>query len=52
LLQWRIVQLLGGSYLLWVALQYLWTKVKAGKAEHVALDEANTPVLAGARDRA
>jgi YkoY family integral membrane protein len=48
LLQWRIVKLLGGAYLLWVALQYLWTKVKGGKAEHVTLDEANTPVLARA----
>jgi YkoY family integral membrane protein len=45
LLQWRIVKLLGGGYLLWVALSHLWSSRKDEAEEHVALDSEQNPTL-------
>ena len=36
LLQWRIVKLIGGGYLLWIALKHLLTK--RSEQEHLTLD--------------
>lgn len=45
LLQWRIVKLLGGGYLLWVALSHLLSGRKDKSDEHVALDPDQNPTL-------
>jgi YkoY family integral membrane protein len=45
LLQWRIVKLLGGGYLLWVALKHYIFEARKKKEEHVALGPDNTPTL-------
>jgi YkoY family integral membrane protein len=45
LLQWRIVKLLGGGYLLWVALKYLISKARDKSGEHVAFDAENNPTM-------
>jgi YkoY family integral membrane protein len=47
LLRWRIVKLLGGGYLLWVALQYFWERWK-GRPEHAGHPDAEAAVPAGA----
>src|SRR5215203_3751203 len=38
LLQWRVVKLLGGGYLLWVALSHLLFSRKDKSDDHVVLD--------------
>ena len=48
LLRWRIVKLLGGGYLLWVALKHLISKARDKKPEQIALDEDNEPTLVDA----
>jgi YkoY family integral membrane protein len=45
LLQWRIVKLLGGGYLLWVALKYLISKAREKSEERVAVDSENNPTM-------
>jgi YkoY family integral membrane protein len=43
LLQWRIVKLIGGGYLLWIALKHLLSK--RSEQEHVTLDTDQNPTL-------
>lgn len=45
LLQWRIVKLLGGGYLLWVALKHLFFEGREKTEEHVAVSAGDTPTL-------
>lgn len=45
LLQWRIVKLLGGGYLLWVALKHLIFEGRDKTEEHVAVGADKTPTL-------
>jgi YkoY family integral membrane protein len=45
LLQWRIVKLLGGGYLLWVALKHLVFEGREKSEEHVAVGADNRPTL-------
>jgi YkoY family integral membrane protein len=45
LLRWEIVKLIGGGYLLWVALKHLLTKKPADEADHIHLDQDNNPTL-------
>src|SRR5688500_1733363 len=45
LLRWEIVKLIGGGYLLWVALKHLLTKKPADEADHIRVDEDNNPTL-------
>jgi YkoY family integral membrane protein len=45
LLRWRIVKLLGGGYLLWVAVQHFFLESKEKSAEHVAVGRDDLPVL-------
>ena len=45
LLQWRIVKLLGGGYLLWVALKHLISKAREKGEEHVAVGPDNVPTI-------
>lgn len=44
LLQWRIVKILGGGYLLWVALKYFWSERDKNK-DNITLGPDGTPVL-------
>lgn len=37
LLRWRVVKLLGGGYLLWVAVKHLISKLRESSPEHIAL---------------
>jgi YkoY family integral membrane protein len=43
LLQWRIVKLIGGAYLLWIALKHLLSK--RSEHEQVCLDQDSNPTL-------
>ncbi|HYP07881.1 MAG TPA: hypothetical protein VER03_16740 [Bryobacteraceae bacterium] len=43
LLKWRIVKLIGGGYLLWIALKHLLSK--RTEHEQVALDHEDNPIL-------
>ncbi len=45
LLQWRIVKLLGGGYLLFVALKHFFFEARDPADEHVGLDSEGEPVL-------
>ena len=45
LLRWSIVKLLGGGYLLWVAVKHLILKAGESSPERIALDPDNTPTL-------
>jgi YkoY family integral membrane protein len=45
LLQWRIVKLLGGGYLLWIAIRHLYASWKEKSSEHVTVDKDDQPVL-------
>jgi YkoY family integral membrane protein len=45
LLRWRIVKLLGGAYLLWVAARHLYAMWREKSSEHVAIGEDQGPVL-------
>ena len=45
LLQWRVVKLLGGGYLLWVALSHLLSSRKDKSDDHVVLDPDQNPTL-------
>lgn len=45
LLRWRIVKLLGGGYLLWVALKHLWSQRKDKSPEHLAVGSDDHPIL-------
>jgi YkoY family integral membrane protein len=48
LLRWRIVKLLGGGYLLWVAAKYLISKLRDKSDEHVTVGAANAPTMVDA----
>jgi YkoY family integral membrane protein len=48
LLRWRIVKLLGGGYLLWVAAKYLISKVRDKSEEHVTVGADNAPTMVDA----
>jgi YkoY family integral membrane protein len=45
LLQWRIVKVLGGGYLLWVALSHMWSQRKDKTGDHIALDSEQHPTI-------
>jgi YkoY family integral membrane protein len=45
LLKWEIVKLIGGGYLVWVALQHLLSKSKDEQPDHIAVDAENNPTL-------
>jgi YkoY family integral membrane protein len=45
LLQWRIVKLLGGGYLLWIAVRHLYTSWRDKTAERVTVDKDDQPCL-------
>ena len=45
LLRWRIVKLLGGGYLLWVALKHFLLEWRETGAEHVAVGPDHEPTL-------
>ena len=45
LLRWRIVKLLGGGYLLWVALKHLLSRRKDETQEHVTVGADDQPTL-------
>ena len=45
LLRWEIVKLIGGGYLLWVALKHLLSKKPADEADHIHLDQDMNPTL-------
>lgn len=45
LLQWKIVKLLGGAYLAFVALKYFLFEMWSEESEHIALDEKGEPIL-------
>jgi YkoY family integral membrane protein len=45
LLRWRIVKLLGGGYLLWIAVRHLYTTWKEKSSEHVSVGSDDQPVL-------
>jgi YkoY family integral membrane protein len=45
LLRWRLVKLLGGGYLLWVALKHLFFEGRGRTEEHVALGPDKTPTI-------
>jgi YkoY family integral membrane protein len=45
LLRWRIVKLLGGGYLLWVALRHLYSSWKEKSSEHVHVGHDQEPLL-------
>lgn len=48
LMQWRVVKLLGGGYLLWVALKHVVSKARDRRHEHVALGPDSTPIIVDA----
>jgi YkoY family integral membrane protein len=48
LLRWRVVKLLGGGYLLWVALKHLISKARERRDEHIALGPDRMPTLVDA----
>lgn len=45
LLQWKVVKLLGGAYLAFVALKYFLYEMWSEETEHIALDERGEPIL-------
>ena len=45
LLRWEIVKLIGGGYLLWVALKHLLSRKPADEADHIEVDKDNNPRL-------
>lgn len=45
LLQWRIVKLIGGGYLLWIAAKHLISKARERRPEHIVLGPDKTPTL-------
>ena len=45
LLRWRVVKLLGGGYLLWVAVKHLIGKARESSPERIALGPDNGPTL-------
>lgn len=45
LLQWRIVKLLGGGYLVWVAMKHFFFESREMSEEHVAMGPGEQPVL-------
>ena len=45
LLRWRIVKLLGGGYLLWVAAKYLISKIRDKSEERVSVGADNHPTM-------
>src|SRR5437763_1945268 len=45
LLHWRFVKLLGGAYLLWVALKHFFFGEKPGPDEKLAVDDEGQPIL-------
>lgn len=49
LLRWRIVKLLGGGYLIWVALKYFIVERRRKAQEHVEAREGEVPVLVDER---
>jgi YkoY family integral membrane protein len=48
LMQWRVVKLLGGGYLLWVALKHLISKARDRSDEYVAVGPDQTPTIVDA----
>ena len=48
LLRWRIVKLLGGGYLLWVALNHLITEARDRTEEHIVEGPDHNPMLVDA----
>jgi predicted tellurium resistance membrane protein TerC len=45
LLQWKVVKLIGGGYLAFVALKYFLYEMWSEETEHIALDERGEPIL-------
>ncbi|HEY6565467.1 MAG TPA: hypothetical protein VIY86_13275 [Pirellulaceae bacterium] len=45
LLQWRIVKLLGGGYLVFVALKFFFFEAHSAETEHIGLDPVGDPIL-------
>ena len=45
LLQWKVVKLIGGGYLAFVALKYFLYEMWSEETEHIALDEKGEPIL-------
>ncbi len=45
LLEWRIVKLLGGGYLVFVALKFFFFEAHDKEADHIALDREGEPIL-------
>lgn len=48
LLEWRVVKLLGGGYLLYIALKHLFFESKEHVPERVDMDESGQPILVDA----
>ena len=45
LLRWRFAELIGGLYLLFVAIRHLWNQHAANRAKRPAVDRAGKPIL-------
>lgn len=45
LLQWKVVKLIGGGYLAYVALKYFLYEMWSAESEHIALDKYGHPIL-------
>lgn len=45
LLQWRVVKLIGGGYLLWVAIKHFISKLREKKEDHVAIGSDDSPTM-------
>lgn len=45
LLQWKVVKLIGGGYLAYVALKYFLYEMWSEESEHIALDKYGHPIL-------
>lgn len=45
LLQWKVVKLIGGGYLAYVALKYFLYEMWSAESEHIALDKHGHPIL-------